>query len=570
MADKITRYDGDFPYFAHDAAAEDVRVFGDETTSSDDLTDNITNDFLVGWRNGTDAEGKPPIQWFNALGLTLSRTLQYLHQMGVPEWHASQVYHTGSAAQKGTKLYISQSDNNSGNDPESDTDNWAPVGGGATSERQRLMERIERDATLLLDFKNNRYRIYEGLADGHTEKPYSQIITHTRASDATGFNALGTLSTVTDDTQRLVYSPETGRSEGLLVEEERTNSLLDNRDLSTGNWSGNAVVAKDAVGLDGVTNSAHTITDDNESAGLDIEHFVSISEDTSTHTAIYYVGKDNNIDRFPFFGMDISPAGIGQQAIINTSNGNIESLRNNDGTTEVFDAGDFWEVVHTLQNDGTGNSIRYLIIPARNSDGSPDSDDSTTGSIVYDFGQVELNSPTASSPIETGGTAVTRAADVVTQDEVGKWFKQESFTLLVEFGKVETSDQYLINLEDSNDPNFNRISILCENPQNGTFQPRYVVGGNTIGSPVSITAPQQENNKVALSFERNGNEIHIIFAYNGSSGSNSGELNTIVADRFLIGQGPFDGDTKSVLRSISALPCTLTESEAQALTQTEE
>jgi hypothetical protein len=50
-------------------------------------------------------------------------------------------------------------------------------------------------------------------------------ITFTRASDATFFDADGVLQTAANDTPRFDHDPATGASRGLLIEEQRTNSI---------------------------------------------------------------------------------------------------------------------------------------------------------------------------------------------------------------------------------------------------------------------------------------------------------------------------------------------------------
>jgi len=50
-------------------------------------------------------------------------------------------------------------------------------------------------------------------------------ITFTRASNATFFDANGTLQTASNDTPRFDHDPATGASRGLLIEESRTNSI---------------------------------------------------------------------------------------------------------------------------------------------------------------------------------------------------------------------------------------------------------------------------------------------------------------------------------------------------------
>jgi len=119
---KINRYAGNLEAFASDATVSGRKVFGD-VTNSDDLTANINADFLTGWETIAPDE-KPPKQWFNSLGFVLSQLHAYIHQMGIPEWHTAQQYHTGSVVQHAGGIYISKTDNNTGNDPSGDAINW--------------------------------------------------------------------------------------------------------------------------------------------------------------------------------------------------------------------------------------------------------------------------------------------------------------------------------------------------------------------------------------------------------------------------------------------------------------
>ena len=124
---KITRYDGDFPAFGEDFQSQERTAFGTEDVGQNDLTQNMNQSWLRGWGIISPSEF-PPIQYFNALGFTLSRVLEYLHQMGVAEWHVEQEYHTGSFTQKGSSFWASKTDDNVGNDPETDDGtNWVKV-----------------------------------------------------------------------------------------------------------------------------------------------------------------------------------------------------------------------------------------------------------------------------------------------------------------------------------------------------------------------------------------------------------------------------------------------------------
>jgi hypothetical protein len=90
--------------------------------------------------------------------------------------------------------------------------------------------------TLDLDFVNQVYRHYSP-ATGLREKDLSDIVTFTRASTATYFDAKGTMQTAASGEPRIDFDPETGECKGLLIEESRVNSflnsLIDGTSLST-------------------------------------------------------------------------------------------------------------------------------------------------------------------------------------------------------------------------------------------------------------------------------------------------------------------------------------------------
>lgn len=130
---KITRYNGNFQAFASQASTQEKTVFGHtEETDSSDITANITAAFLRGWGD-TPFNGVPTMQDFNAAMFTATQVLAYLHQMGVPEWNASQQYQIDSLATYNGKVYVCITANHtSATNPEADGTNWKNASGGAT------------------------------------------------------------------------------------------------------------------------------------------------------------------------------------------------------------------------------------------------------------------------------------------------------------------------------------------------------------------------------------------------------------------------------------------------------
>ncbi len=85
--------------------------------------------------------------------------------------------------------------------------------------------------------------------------------TFTRATTAWRFNASGLLEAVLSGFPRFDYDPTTHAPLGLLCEETRTNLAKWNRDLTNAVWTkSNTTAALDQVGLDGVSNSASSVT----------------------------------------------------------------------------------------------------------------------------------------------------------------------------------------------------------------------------------------------------------------------------------------------------------------------
>lgn len=131
---KINRVNGNVQAFASAALGTERTVFGD-VAQSDDLTAQFTADFLRGW-GIVGASDQPALEDFNGAMYTHGQLLAYLHQVGVPEYNAAQEYHIGSITNSGSSLYVSRTNNNTGNTPLTSPANWrnidaAPANTGA-------------------------------------------------------------------------------------------------------------------------------------------------------------------------------------------------------------------------------------------------------------------------------------------------------------------------------------------------------------------------------------------------------------------------------------------------------
>tara|TARA_R100000687_G_scaffold83707_1_gene89671 strand:+ start:30398 stop:32140 length:1743 start_codon:yes stop_codon:yes gene_type:complete len=261
-------------------------------------------------------------------------------------------------------------------------------------------------------------------------------ITLARASSAWDWGSDGYLKEFTTGNERYAYDPATGRAIGQRFEEQRTNSLLYNRDLSNGVWSGTASYAADAVGLDGVANSAHTVTDSDGAASRNRVQSVSITSNTNPLTGTIYISKDSDQTRFPAFRVS---CGVGEQRTVhlNTQTGvaTVEAALTTGGSHYVVDRGSYWQVSVTVTNNN-GASAAYYIYPARATTAGT-ANNAATGSCVYDFGGLEQSADYATTPIPTSGSAVTRLAETATSS-IGSDLNVSEFAAVIE-GTVPAS-----------------------------------------------------------------------------------------------------------------------------------
>lgn len=124
---KIARFNGNVQAFASNQQSGERRIFGatNPAEESDLLSDQLTPEFLRGWATVGPSEF-PPIEWFNALGFTVTQFIAYLHQMGAPEWNVSQEYYIGSLVTYNGNPYLSNSNDNMGETPSS-SQKWDSV-----------------------------------------------------------------------------------------------------------------------------------------------------------------------------------------------------------------------------------------------------------------------------------------------------------------------------------------------------------------------------------------------------------------------------------------------------------
>jgi hypothetical protein len=219
-----------------------------------------------------------------------------------------------------------------------------------------------------------------------------------------------------------------------------TNSLTYSLPDAT-NWTetGTSVVGANTTGMDGASDSAVVLTDDDGSALEYITESGSIPADTNTNVLRLFVKKDATTTRFPAILLQLNVgADIRSYWHLNTSTGASTARGSNDASAaiDVRDTGaGWWEVLVSVANNGSAAGFIVYIVPA---DGTVfgTSSAAATGSITCGGCELHENKTIAqvrgAGPIFTSGsTATTNATDLsfddANHDEQGGYYCEALF-----------------------------------------------------------------------------------------------------------------------------------------------
>jgi hypothetical protein len=117
-------------------------------------------------------------------------------------------------------------------------------------------------------------------------------ITFTRASNATFFDASGTLQTAANDTPRFDHDPATGASRGLLIEEARTNSIRNSQAGGAATGTPGTAPTNWSTSVASSTSLAREIVGTGTEAGLSYVDF-KFSGTPTTNDQVYVVFEGN-------------------------------------------------------------------------------------------------------------------------------------------------------------------------------------------------------------------------------------------------------------------------------------
>jgi hypothetical protein len=387
---------------------------------------------------------------------------------------------------------------------------------------------------------------------GLVDKTFSQIITFTRASTGTYFNSSGVLTSAAIDAPRFDYNPSTLAAQGLLIEEARTNLLLQSAAFNT-TWVANnvTITADTTASPDGGTNGDGMLA--TVAGGYVSQTSQSFTAGSTITLSVFAKKNASNFLRVEL-GNLVScwfNLNTGATASNNAGSGNVLFSAK---SIQAISNG-WYRCVLTV----TTSTITTLLtsIYATDSDGNS----SSINSSVFLWGaQLEAGAfPTSYIPTTT--TALTRSADVAAVNTLSPWFNSSQGTMYAEFSiPAATASRSQATFGD------------------GTSNERMIISNNTslagTGWRIVDGGVDQADINNASSFANNAT-VKVAGAYavndfatcqgGGTVGTDpSGTLPTVTA--LYLGNNGVSQYANTYLRRITYYPRKLSSAELQAIT----
>ena len=355
-------------------------------------------------------------------------------------------------------------------------------------------------SSLVLDFAKNDFRVYEPFV-GLERKQFLDIGTVVRNTSKTGWTPTGLQTAGVNVPIQNQQDPSTGEPLGIFIEEARTNLFFSSSDFDSANWSKSASLVVSDVNSVIQGQTANRLT-----GGGVFEESVNQSKTITGTSATAYI-------------------------IIESGTSAVSSLRLRDATASanVGLIGIDWATEALITTSGTGKLTKLsnssvnggklflLEINASVTSGNlfllnffpngvaPQGGVASTDNCIIHHAQLEAGS-SASSPIVTAGTSITRLADAVTVPDLSGWFNPSEGTFVVEYEYNQLGGVVSRNLLAVGQLVASRIEIYHAGGNNPTI----LAGG---GSATTIGTAVAGRNKIALKFTADGLKA----SYNGGA-----------------------------------------------------
>jgi hypothetical protein len=394
-------------------------------------------------------------------------------------------------------------------------------------------------------------------------------ITFTRASSATFFDSAGVLQTAASDAARFTYDPATLQPQGLLIEEQRTNSIRNNTMVGAvagtpgtapTNWNaatGGSGITRELVGTG--TENGITYIDFRFSGTGASTAFQVINTDTTTGIAAatgqawsgsFYLklvaGSTTGTD----IKMQLLEIASGSGVVQNLSAALSPTSQNLATQRVIYSA--------TLSGGATITNLQQGLRLVFTNGVAVD--------ITLRIGLPQLEQGAfATSVIPTTTTALTRNADVasMTGTNFSSWYSASEGTFVANFLCGNLSADGVV-LEAGDGGLNNRMNIEAQPTTSLRAWPRMAASGSLqIDIPINNVLSLTTATRAALAYAANNTN----FAANGTVGTTDTSCFVPTVDRMGIGRVNTSGAfLNGTIRRIAYYPVRLSNQQLQALT----
>ena len=372
-------------------------------------------------------------------------------------------------------------------------------------------------------------------------------ITFTRASTGTFFDSAGVLTSAANNAPRFDYNPSTLAARGLLIEEARTNLVLQSENFAT-TWgqSGSPTVSTNTTVAPDNTTTGDTIG--STATGSYVFQSITFTGDGTKAFSIFIKQGTSTVNRL--FVRDTT-AGINRGLTDVTWTVGVPSVVVTNGSLlSLTQLSNGWYRVQVAVDSVVAANSNQLRIQPDTATG--------TGTVILWGAQLE-NGAFPTSYIPTTTTALTRAADVASVNTLSPWFNATEGTLFAESSVNYTVPATFFPLAASLNDNSsnNRIEVGYLTTVVAGFE--VSVGGVSQAGLYPSTAAQVRRTAGAYA----ANDFAVSTNSSAPTTDTSGSIPSVT--RLALGTRT-SGGTVIHLRRVTYYPRRLSNAELQALT----
>jgi hypothetical protein len=388
------------------------------------------------------------------------------------------------------------------------------------------------------------------------------------------------LLSAANNVARFDHNPVTGESLGLLIEEQRTNLLLDSENLAAGDrgsstgWysiTRSSIVANTLVAPDG------TLTADKVVANTDNNtHFAAnrtVAGSTTNTNPITFSGylKAGELTRGSFLITEGSTFSRNSQVYFDLSAGTVTTPSVAGGASAasatITPVGNGWyRCTLTVTLGGTDTRVEVRVYPTNSTSTATFTGDGYGGIYAWGF-QTEAGAfPT--SYIPTVASQVTRSRDAasMTGANFSSWYNQAEGTLYAEWQKFAPSTFQAVVVA-SNGTSSNQIAIGHGSISGSNNNLRFDVAAGGVGQASITTISNSPSNTFAKTAAAYAVNDFAVVSNGGAAGTDTSGVLPLV-NRLTIGVGGAitGGFLNGTIKKLAYYPLAATSAQLQGLT----